>query len=66
MLEWPLNMKAMKRVTGIPGVLRTLKDIKEESALRNGIPSMKQQGILSQVEQSSIMLKKVVSFLKKR
>ena len=66
MLEWPLNMKAMKRVTGIPGVLRTQKDIKDEYALQNGIPSMKRQGILSQAEQSSIMPKEAVSFLQKR
>ena len=38
----------------------------EENASQNGIPSMKRQGILSQAEQSSIMLKEVVLFLKKR
>ena len=66
MLEWLSSMRAMKQVTGIPGVLRIQKDIKEESALQNGILSMKRQGILSQAEQSLIMLKEVVLFLKKR
>ena len=66
MLEWPSSMKAMKRVTGTPGALRIQKDIKEESALRSGIPSMRQQEILSQAEQSLIMLKEAVLFLKKR
>ena len=39
---------------------------KRESASQNGIPSIKRQGILLQVEQSLIMLKKVVSFLQKK
>ena len=66
MLEWPSSTKDMKQVTGIPGVLRIQKDTKEENASQNGIPSTKRQEILSQAEQSLIMLKEVVLFLKKR